>query len=820
MLARLISHYRLVRRLGAGGMGEVYLAQDTHLERPVALKVMCAELAEDPNQRKRFRSEAKAASGLIHPHICTIHDVGETMDGRPFLVMEYVEGQTLDRVLQARRLSLPEVLNLGIQVAEALEAAHARGLVHRDIKPANLMLDPPGHVKVMDFGLAKRFTSGELGGALTSAAHTQTGMLIGTPQYMSPEQALGHSLDPRTDIFSLGAVLYELVAGQRPFLGQTLGESINNIVNQAPPPLGLEDPFLSPALDHIIFKCLEKDAEKRYASATQLAAELRKLKEDFERAHSAPAREQAMPQGGAGGGERPRTALWKLAAKAEAGRNAALGRMLGIVAAVVLVAGGWVFLSGRKSNAPALDLNAGGTEHQKSVAVLPFANLSGDETNEYLGDGISGEIIATLSKFEGLRVPASASSFGFRGKQSDTREIGRRLLVSTALEGGVSKTGNQVHVTARLIKVADGSTLWSNAYERTLDELPGVAAAVAGDVAQALNGRALVGAKPVLTRLGTSNAEAYQLYLLGRYLWERRTAAEFKRAAGYFDQATSKDPTFALAYAGLADCYYLWWDGLPKREAFARVQAAAFKSLELDSSLGEPHAVLACVKAYADWDWTGAEEEFRRAIALKPGYATAHLWFARMLKVLRRWDEAVAEINRARELDPLSPVVNSYQGFLLVQSGKTDSAIGLLREQIRREPSILMHSALGWAYAAKGSWSEAIAEFETLPSDDANWTRARAALGFAHAHAGNINQAQRILGAILELDRRTGKGGGIETALVQHALGDDEVAVDTLEQVFAENPTGLQDLNSDFEWKELRPHPRVQAMFRKMNLVK
>ena len=328
-------------------MGEVYLAQDTRLERPVALKVMSAELAQEPNQRKRFRTEAKAASGLNHPHICVIHEVGETEDRRPYLAMEYVEGQTLDVALQQRRLKIREVIDLGIEVADALEAAHARGLVHRDIKPANLMLDPRGQVKVLDFGLAKWFASDALSAMNTSAAHTRTGMLIGTPQYMSPEQALGRALDPRTDIFSLGVVLYELVVGQRPFLGKTIAETINNIVNQPPAPLGLENQVFSPVLDDIIFKCLAKEPEKRYTSAKELAADLRRLKEASYRAlgatdHQRISRPLATPVSG----ERQPTALWKLAANANASSRVATRWAIGVVVAVLVVLGVWALLRG------------------------------------------------------------------------------------------------------------------------------------------------------------------------------------------------------------------------------------------------------------------------------------------------------------------------------------------------------------------------------------------------------------------------------------------------------------------------------------------
>lgn len=381
--------------MGSGGMGEVYLAQDTQLDRPVALKVMSAELAKDPNQRKRFHTEAKAASGLSHPHIGVIHETGETEDRRPFLAMEYVEGQTLDEVLRQRRLKIREVIQLGIEAAEALEAAHARGLVHRDIKPANLMLNPQGQVKVLDFGLAKWFAADALSATNTSAAHTKTGLLIGTPQYMSPEQALGRELDPRTDIFSLGVVLYELMAGQRPFLGKTVAETINNIVNQPPASLGLENPVFSPVIDHIIFKCLEKEPEKRYGSARELTADLRKLKEDSERALSTAAHERtSTPLATPAPGERQPTALWKLAANASSNGNLAIRWTIVFLVAVVVLLVVRALLGGGGKKSPAPGTNATEAAQQNSVAVLPFLNQSGDKAEEYPSDGRTEEGLA------------------------------------------------------------------------------------------------------------------------------------------------------------------------------------------------------------------------------------------------------------------------------------------------------------------------------------------------------------------------------------------------------------------------------------------
>jgi len=823
MSARMISHYRIVRRLGAGGMGEVFLAQDTQLERPVALKVMSAELAKDPNQRKRFRTEAKAASGLAHPHICVIHEVGETEDGHPFLAMEYIEGQTLDVLLQQRRLKIREILNLGIEVAEALDAAHVRGLVHRDIKLANLMLDQRGQVKVLDFGLAKWVAPDELSATATSVAHTQTGILIGTPQYMSPEQALGRSLDPRTDLFSLGVVLYELVAGQRPFLGRTVGETINNIVNQPPAPLGLENPVFSPALDDIILKCLEKEPEKRYASAKELAADLRKLKDDSERALAVTAHDKIpAPVATPTPGEPQPTALWKLAAKAGASRNSALRWMMGFVAAALLVLGGWVLFRGGVSKPSAPGTNLTATAQQKSVAVLPFVNMSADKADEYLSDGISEEIITALSKIRGLKVPARTSCFAFKGKNEDIRRIGEQLGVRTVLEGSISKVGNQLRVTAQLINIADGFHVWSETYDRALDDLLAIRTDVAARVVEALKGQLLGEERQQLAKRTTDNAEAYRLYLKGRYHWNRRTGEDIKQAIEYFNQAIGKDPSYALAYAGLADCYVILneYAGLPGGETYPKARAAALKALELDSTLAEPHAALAYIKAYVDWDWTGAEAEFRQAIALDPNYATAHHWFEVVLDSLHRHEEALAEIKLAQELDPLSPVINANLGSELDFNGKTDLAIEVLHKQIALDPSFLVaHQTLGQVYLGQGKRSEAIAEFETMHRLDGSGVYGLVHLGFAYARVGRSKEAQRIVSQLLELQRQGFDYRG-DIAMVQHALGDDEGALDSLEKALAEHSPTVDWLNFDPYSKDLRLHPRAQAILKKMNLVK
>jgi eukaryotic-like serine/threonine-protein kinase len=799
-----------------GGMGEVYLAQDTQLDRPVALKVMSAELAKDPNQRKRFRTEAKAASGLMHPHICVVHEVGETEDGRPFLAMEYVEGHTLDAVLRERRLKMREVINLGIEVAEALDAAHARGLVHRDIKPANVMLDRRGRAKVMDFGLAKWFALEESSATTTSVAHTRTGMLIGTPQYMSPEQALGRALGPHTDIFSLGVLLYELVAGQRPFLGKTVGEVINNIVNQPPAPLGLENPVFSPELDNIIFKCLEKAPEKRYGSAQELAGDLRKLKEDSERALSATAHDKLPTPVSTVATPQPALRV----TRAGTSHRAALGWAFGCVAVAVAALGGWALFRGGGVKPPEHGITAPSTVTQKSVAVLPFVNMSADKADEYLSDGMTEELLNALTKVKGLRVPGRSSSFAFKGQNAQDifRKVGAQLQVQTVLEGSVRKAGEKLRITAQLISVADGFHLWSETYDRDMTNIFTIQSEIASRVAEALKVQ-LLGA----AREPTQNIEAYKLYLQGRYWWNRRTSEGLKQAIVYFNQAIGKDPGYALAHAGLADCYCVMrdYDVYAKdRQTFPQARAAALKALELDSTLAQARVAMADVKAYLDWDWSGAEVEFRRAIELNPNYATAHQWLGRLLLVMRRPKEALAEIQEALDLDPLSPIINDNLGELLFRNGQTDLGIEVLQKQVARDPSfVVAHGTLAWVYYHQGKLSESIAELETQKRLLGSEINGLGRLAAAHARAGRTSEAQKILGRMQELQRQ-GIDCRVDIASVQHELGDDEAALDSLEKAAEEHAAGLEYLNCDIGWKDLRPHPRAQAILRKMNLVK
>ncbi len=818
MPPQFTSRYQIVRRLGAGGMGEVFLARDTELERQVALKVMSAELARDPDQRRRFRTEARAASGLSHPHICVIHEVSETEDERPFLAMEYLEGQTLDVVLQQRRLNLREILQLGIEVAEALDAAHARGLVHRDIKPANLMLLPKIGAKVLDFGLAKKFGTEEMSASGSSAAHTRTGMLLGTPQYMSPEQVLGRTLDPRTDIFSLGVVLYELAVGQRPFLGNTVGETINNIVNQPAAPLDLHDPVYSPSLDNIILKCLEKDPEKRYASAHELVTALRRLKEDSDRVLAEPTRKITYtPESASPPAQRQPTALWKLATADRASRNTALRWLWGFVAAGVLGLGVWAVLRNREPGAAMTGPKPAVDAQRKSVAVLPFVNLSADKSDEYLSDGMTEELLNALTKVKGLRVPGRSSSFAFKGKNEEGifRKVGEQLGVEAVLEGSVRKAGDKLRVTAQLINVADGFHLWSNSYDRDMTNIFSVQSEIASRVAEALQVQLLGRAQDP-----TQNIEAYKLYLQGRYLWNRRTGESLLKAIDCFNEALAIDPGYALAYSGLSDCYQVLPNYRPTgvREVEAKSRAAALKALELDPTLAGPLATLASLKETYQWDWKGAEADYRRSIELDPCYASARQWYAESLSFQGRSQEAVRQAREALELDPLSPVINAVLARVLTGSGGAEEAVAILQKQIASDPSFaLAHTILGWAYIAQGKMAEATTAYEQASRLNENSPSGE--LGFCYARSGRTDDAKKVLEQLTELQRE-GRDMNVTLAMVHHGLTNDVQAFACLDKAVEEHSYFLQMIPVNPCWSDARSHPRFQAILGKMNLVK
>jgi serine/threonine protein kinase/Tfp pilus assembly protein PilF len=788
MIDETISHFRVIEKLGAGGMGVVYKAVDIRLDRPVALKFLPDNMAQDPQALERFRREARAASALNHPGICTIYDIGE-QDGRTFIAMEFIDGETLRSHIRGKALPLEEMLKIGIQIAEALDAAHTEGIIHRDIKPANIFVTKRGQAKVLDFGLAKLVPKGIAGadadfGGEAPGSTSIVGIISGTPSYMSPEQVRGDNLDPRTDIFSLGLLLYEMATGRQAFGGGTGGTIIEAVLTRPPAPARSINPDIPPRLEEIINKALHKNRDQRHQRAADISADLQRLERGTDSGwRAAEADPESVPIS---------TSSHLDSTGEQRARNSTTqtGALRPIRVSKVI----------------------------DSLAVLPFENASRDPEHEYLSDGIASSLINILATVPKLRVMAQSTVFRYKGRGIDPQTVGRELNVRAVLTGRIVQSGGSLRIGTELVDVATGSQLWGAQYDRKPGDIFAIQDEISDEISGKLQLKLTRAEKKRLTKRQTDDAEAYRLYLKGRHHWNRWTEDGFYKAIEYFQQAVGKDPGYALAYTGLAESYVVlgWSSYLPPKDAFPKARMAAMGALRLDPDLGEAHTPLAAVLWLYDWQWPEAEMEFKRSLALNPAHPTANHWYAEYLMTMGRHVEAIAGMKNSQELDPLSLIISVAIGWAFYMARRYDDAIEQLRRTVELDPNYpVTHWILGLLLRKMGHYELAIAEGEKGVKLSGGSSLMSAALAQTFATAGRRKKAIQILDDLTKLTKQKYVAPYF-FAGIHVGLGEDDRAMEYLEKSYEEHSHWLIYLHIDPSMDGLRSNPRFQDLLRRV----